>query len=166
MGNAFWKVTLTAVSGLGSSRPGAAYRETMWLTAGGALAGSSSEDLIPGALLPEGPTDQSAATKALATALGLGQGGPDFYACFSPEPGATVRGTIKTAPNGTTPYHGIAVTCTSRVTAAPDRTVYIVTLTASWLATADHPAGRVTATLRVGADSSIGDPEITGDTLP
>ena len=165
-GSIFWRVTLTAVSGGGSSRPGAIYRETKWLTAGGVLADSSTDGDLPGALLPKGAIDRAAARRALATALGLGQDGPDFYACFSPEPGTSVAGTISTGPDGTTPYHDVAVTCTSRVTAAPDRTVYIVTLTASWRATADHEAGSLTATLRVGADNSTGNPEITGDRLP
>ena len=165
-GSVFWKVSMTAVAGVGSSQPGASYREILWLTSLGAWAGSSSEGFLPAARLPAGPLDAAAARRAATAVLTGHSTDSDFYACFPSEPGTSRPGTVTTGPNGITKYHDVAVTCGTKVEAAEDRTSYVVTLTASWPAAADHPAGSLTAAFHVGADGSSGDPEIRGDPLP
>jgi hypothetical protein len=165
--NLWWRVTFGVVSRDGSTRPGARYTETMWLTPIGDRATTSNDGEVPPALITSGPGAAAAAARAVAIALdNLGSSTPDFYGCFPKEPGASRTATISTDPNGLTHYHETRAICATRVEPKADWSAWRLILTATWKATGSAPAGRLVATLDVDAVGQSGPPIVTGDPIP
>ena len=165
--NLWWRVTYAVESGDGSTRPGALYTETMWLTPTGNRATTSNEGEVPPALIAIGPAAAASATKAVVIALdNLAGSTPGFYGCFPIEPGASRTATISADPNGITHYRATRATCTTRIEPKADRSAWRLILRATWKATRSTPGGRVAATLDVDAAGVPEPPVVSGDPVP
>jgi hypothetical protein len=166
--DAFWRVTIVARSGLGSTVPGTTATVTVWRTTGGESSSSLWEGSVPGAATAGAlPLDAAGAATAADLATQFDVDDTDFYRCFPAEPDRTeVGGSVAAGPDHRLLSHALGVTCRTEVTIERKTKSFRVTLTASWQDNGDHGAGQTIVHLVVGTDGSIGEPTIEGDPLP